>query len=89
MTAEVGDIKRDIVHSGDVVNTAARIEGECRPRGHRLLVSRELADRMRLSDEVSITHLGNAELRGKAAAVGICAVERAEPKTEGSEQVKA
>jgi adenylate cyclase len=81
VTAEVGDLKRDIVHSGDVVNTAARIEGECRPRGHRLLVSRELADRMRLSDEVSITHLGDAKLRGKAETVGICMAERVELAT--------
>jgi len=78
VTAEVGDLKRDIVHSGDVVNTAARIEGECRPRGYRLLVSSELADRMRLSDDVSITHLGNAELRGKSEPVGLCVAERVE-----------
>ena len=76
VTAEVGDIKRDIVHSGDVVNTAARIEGECRPRGHRLLVSRELAERMRVSEHVSITDLGEAELRGKSETVGICVAER-------------
>ncbi|GAB5534470.1 MAG: hypothetical protein Rubg2KO_07190 [Rubricoccaceae bacterium] len=76
VTAEVGDLKRDIVHSGDVVNTAARIEGECRPRGHRLLVSRELADRMRLSDEVSLTHLGEAALRGKSEPVRLCVAER-------------
>lgn len=46
VTAEVGDLKRDIVHSGDVVNTAARIEGECRPRGCTLLVSGELFGQM-------------------------------------------
>ena len=46
VTAEVGDLKRDIVHSGDVVNTAARIEGECRPRGCTLLVSDEMIARM-------------------------------------------
>ena len=76
VTAEVGDLKRDIVHSGDVVNTAARIEGECRPRGHRLLLSREMADRMRLSEDLSITHMGDTELRGKSEPVGLCVVER-------------
>jgi len=25
------DVKKEIVHSGDTVNTAARIEAECRP----------------------------------------------------------
>ncbi|MEO0559534.1 MAG: adenylate/guanylate cyclase domain-containing protein [Bacteroidota bacterium] len=76
VTAEVGDLKRDIVHSGDVVNTAARIEGECRPRGYRLLVSSELASRMQLSEEVSITDLGKAALRGKSEPVGLSAAER-------------
>lgn len=31
VTAEIGDVKKEIVHSGDTVNTAARIEAECRP----------------------------------------------------------
>ena len=78
VTAEVGDLKRDIVHSGDVVNTAARIEGECRPRGRRLLVSRELAHRMVVPEGVALTELGEAALRGKAEPVGLCAADRAE-----------
>ncbi|MEM1115130.1 MAG: adenylate/guanylate cyclase domain-containing protein [Bacteroidota bacterium] len=78
VTAEVGDLKRDIVHSGDVVNTAARIEAECRPRGHRLLVSQSLLDRMPALPEATVTRLGAAPLRGKAAPVEIAAVARPE-----------
>ena len=77
VTAEVGDLKRDIVHSGDVVNTASRIEGECRPRGHRLLVSAALLDRLPVVEGLAVTELGAAALRGKAEPVGLCAVERA------------
>lgn len=77
VTAEVGDLKRDIVHSGDVVNTAARIEGECRPRGLSLLVSDELCERMPTLDEVVRTALGPAALRGKSQAVGLVSVARA------------
>ena len=79
VTAEVGDLKRDIVHSGDVVNTAARIEGECRARGRRLLVSEALLDRMPALPETAVERLGPAALRGKAEPVGLCAVERAAP----------
>jgi len=32
VTAEIGDIKKDIVHSGDTVNTAARVEAQSRSR---------------------------------------------------------
>lgn len=78
VTAEVGDLKRDIVHSGDVVNTAARIEAECRPRGERLLVSQALLDRMPVLPEATVTRLGAAALRGKAEPVEIAAVARSE-----------
>ena len=77
VTAEVGDLKRDIVHSGDVVNTASRIEGECRPRGRRLLVSEALLARMPDIAEASVESLGAAALRGKAEPVALAAVERA------------
>ena len=77
VTAEVGDLKRDIVHSGDVVNTAARIEGECRPRGRRLLVSAALMDRMPAPDDAAVEVLGPAALRGKAEPVALVAVARA------------
>ncbi|WP_412069723.1 adenylate/guanylate cyclase domain-containing protein [Rubrivirga sp. IMCC43871] len=77
VTAEVGDLKRDIVHSGDVVNTAARIEGECRPRGHRLLISDEMLARMPSLAEATHTALGPAALRGKSQSVGLVAVTRA------------
>ncbi len=76
VTAEVGDLKRDIVHSGDVVNTAARIEGECRPRGQRLLVSDELLARMPPLADAVHTDLGPAALRGKSESVGLVAIAR-------------
>ncbi|MEM1055202.1 MAG: adenylate/guanylate cyclase domain-containing protein [Bacteroidota bacterium] len=77
VTAEVGDLKRDIVHSGDVVNTAARIEAECRPRGERLLLSAALAAAMPVPEGLTIRELGEVSLRGKAEAVAICAVRPA------------
>ena len=76
VTAQVGDLRRDIVHSGDVVNTAARIEGECRPRGRRLLVSADLLRRMALPEGLRAEDLGAVPLRGKGEAVRICSVAR-------------
>ncbi|MGB3543437.1 adenylate/guanylate cyclase domain-containing protein, partial [Rubrivirga sp.] len=73
VTAEVGDLKRDIVHSGDVVNTAARIEGECRPRGRRLIASASLVARMPAL-EAETEELGEVSLRGKAEPVGLVAL---------------
>ena len=90
VTAEIGDIRRDIVHSGDVVNTTARIEGQCRPLGHRLLISESLADSMRaarpgLDRLFRFERVGGVELRGKVDAVGLVSVERVgEARFEGS-----
>lgn len=76
VTAEVDDLKRDIVHSGDVVNTASRTEGECRPRGRRLLVSEALLARMPAVEEAAVESLAAAALWGKAEPVALAAVER-------------
>ena len=44
VVAEVGDVRRDIVYSGDVVNTAARLLQACRPNGHAALLSRDVVE---------------------------------------------
>jgi adenylate cyclase len=69
VTAEVGDIKRDIVHSGDTVNTAARVEAQCRPLERRVLVSLDLLSRCQVPAELEIEDMGARELRGKTEPV--------------------
>jgi adenylate cyclase len=69
ITAEIGDIKKDIVHSGDTVNTAARIEAQCRPLDRRVLVSEALLQQCRVPSELQIEDMGDQPLRGKARAV--------------------
>ena len=78
VTAQVGEVRREIVYSGDVVNTAARIEGECRPRGRRLLVSASLLGRMALPPGLVAEDLGRLPLRGRADAEHVWSVERLE-----------
>jgi adenylate cyclase len=69
VTAEIGDIKKDIVHSGDTVNTAARIEAQCRPLKRRVLVSADLLSRCMVPAELEVEDVGARELRGKAEAI--------------------
>ncbi len=75
VTAEVGDIKRDIVHSGDAVNTAARIEAQCRSLGRRLLVSEHVLGWLAVPDGWRAVDLGLMPLRGKRAPVRLYGVE--------------
>jgi adenylate cyclase len=74
VTAEIGDIKKDIVHSGDTVNTAARVEAQCRPLERRVLVSEALLSRCRVPEDLEIEDMGERELRGKAEALRLFSV---------------
>lgn len=80
VTAEVGDVKREIAHSGDVVNTTARIEGLCRPLGARLLVSDGVVARLSLPDGIGAVDRGEHAVRGRDEPVHVWAVERPDPE---------
>jgi len=74
VTAEIGDIKKDIVHTGDTVNTAARVEAQCRPLERRVLVSAALLSRCQVPEELEIEDMGERELRGKLEALRLYSV---------------
>lgn len=76
ISAEIGDLKRDLVYSGDVLNTTARIQAECNRREARLLVSSELHRRLVLPPGVEAESLGEVELRGKRRAIGLVRLRR-------------
>ena len=74
VTAEIGDIKKDIVQSGDTVNIAARVEAQCRPLERRVLVSEALLRQCQLPEELEAEDMGERELRGKAEAFRLFSV---------------
>ena len=63
---EIGVIKKDIVFSGDVLNTTSRIQGECNNYNVSLLVSSELLKRLALNGKYDTQPLGAIPLKGKA-----------------------
>jgi adenylate cyclase len=67
---EVGEIKREIAYLGDVLNTAARIQGMCNVYKENLLISEWLFNRLKFSPEfLEILPIGTVELRGRTDAV--------------------
>lgn len=67
MVGEIGQIKRDIAFSGDVLNTTSRIQSMCNELGVEILASKEFADiAYNLPRGVIRKDLGKEELRGKA-----------------------
>jgi len=70
MAGEIGVVKRDIVFSGDVLNTTARIQQKCNELGVNILLSNYLLERLDLqTDTFEPKKIGDMELRGKEQKV--------------------
>ena len=73
MTAEIRDLKRGLVFNGDVLNTGARIQGECARLGRRLLSSADLLARLTVPHGWSVEEMGSVTLRGKSEPLELVA----------------
>jgi class 3 adenylate cyclase len=86
VVGEIGLNKQEIAFSGDVMNTTARIQAECRVVGERFLVSEDALSRLLGKERtgvldstgmgLEIRSHGAAALRGKTKEIGISAVRR-------------
>jgi adenylate cyclase len=77
VAGECGDEKQEIVYFGDTVNTASRIQGQCKELGAPLLISRGLLDQMELPAHYRAESLGNVLLRGRDSEMELFRIERA------------
>ena len=73
---EVGSLKKEIIFSGDVLNTTSRIQDLCNKFGVNLLVSKQLLDLMPAASQFHIEKLEQISLRGKEKPVTLCSVRR-------------
>lgn len=64
-TGEIGVIKKDIIFTGDVLNTTARIQGLCNTYNVDILISDDLRKKLTLDSQFQIKTLGENELRGR------------------------
>lgn len=71
---EIGVIKKDIVYSGDVLNTASRIQGECNHQNVNILLSSDLLDRMELNGKYQKIALGELALEGKKEKMALYSI---------------
>ena len=77
VTGEIGTIKRDIVYSGDVLNTSSRIVGLCNSYQQDLLVSGVIYEPLKDNPTWQFRFLGHPELRGKSVALSLYGVQQA------------
>ncbi len=64
-TGEIGTIKKDIIYTGDVLNTAARIQDQCNSYNTNILVSEDLRKQLKEDKGTTFTQIGKLTLRGK------------------------
>jgi adenylate cyclase len=62
---EIGIIKKDIIFTGDVLNTTARIQGLCNTYNVDILISGHLRERLHFGQQFELKALGESELRGR------------------------
>jgi adenylate cyclase len=71
----IGDIKKEIVYHGDVLNTASRLESECNNYNHSLLVSDFILSNLKLPAYLEAHFIDELQLRGKEKKIKIYGIE--------------
>ena len=75
-TGEIGVLKKDIIFTGDVLNTTARIQALCNDREVNILVSDELVQTIGLGLSYETHALGETSLRGRDETVELFTIKR-------------
>ena len=73
-SGEIGVIKKEMVYTGDVLNTTARIESLCNSSEVDILISHKLKSLLSFHSEFEFETIGKKELRGKSKAMELFTV---------------
>jgi len=76
IVTEVGIVKKEIAYHGDVINTSARIQGQCNAYKVPLLISDKLIQDLKISTNLTCQFLGSVLLKGKKEEVNIHTIAR-------------
>lgn len=76
-TGEIGALKKEIIYTGDVLNTTARIQSMCKALKEDFIASKALLDKLEPDSGFHFKDLGEVELKGREELVDIYAISRA------------
>ena len=82
---EIGSLKKEIIFTGDVLNTAARIQGLCNYFDADLLISEDLAKVLHLPATYTIRSVGENLLKGRSKTMELFAISVA--KASGKSRI--
>lgn len=77
ITGEIGVIKKEIIFTGDVLNTTARIQSLCNRYGVDLLVSGQLMEKLDIRPPYQMKAMGENELRGRDEKIDLYTIYNA------------
>ncbi|MFK7772496.1 MAG: adenylate/guanylate cyclase domain-containing protein [Saprospiraceae bacterium] len=72
----VGELKREITYLGDVLNTTARIQEDCKRLGRDFLISEELLNQVKDLKNVKAEFIDDTVLRGKQKHIKLYSLEK-------------
>ncbi len=72
---EIGTLKKEIIYSGDVLNTTARIQALCNQFGARVLISGKLKEQLQDNKTSGFSEIGDISLRGKSSSLTLYTIE--------------
>ena len=73
---EIGILKRDIIYSGDVLNTSSRIQEACNEFNTELLVSEDIVKLISEPGNYLINNIGEIAFKGKTNKVRIFSIKK-------------
>jgi adenylate cyclase len=73
---EIGSLKKEIIFTGDVLNTSARIQGLCNQYHADLLVSEDFISLLQLPDVYLITPIGETLLKGRSNPTQLSSISK-------------
>ena len=79
ISAQIGDLKQEIVYNGDVLNTTSRIQNECNKYQRNCLVSGMLMNRLQQTNGFQWERIDAVTLRGKETEVELFSVINVHP----------
>ncbi|KQV82029.1 adenylate/guanylate cyclase domain-containing protein [Rhizobium sp. Root1220] len=81
ITAEIGVDHHKITYFGDTINTASRLESLCKTLNRSVLVSADLAKRIRMPESISVEDLGSHAVKGRGQSLDVVALVKADNRT--------
>lgn len=76
ITAEVGDLKKEIIHNGEVINTASRIRSACSDYHKELMISQAVHNKLFIHKSYKIENIGGVMLKGLTEPLNLYSVEK-------------